>query len=71
MAQGIELPAPARLAAAQAQRWQRPLSQATHSLLLACPERDEAGDELHPHPLWDEVLARIGESGAARKAAVT
>jgi len=70
VAQGVELSAPARFAAAQAQRWQRPLLQTTHSLLLVCPDRDEAGEELHPHPLWDEVLARIGESGAARKAAV-
>lgn len=70
VAQGVELPEPARLAAAQAQRWQRPLLQATRSLLLVCPERDEAGEELHPHPLWDEVVARIGESGAARKASV-
>jgi hypothetical protein len=70
VAQGVELPTPARLAAAQAERWQRPLLHTTHSLLLVCPERDEAGDELHPHPFWDEVLARIGESGAARKAAV-
>jgi ATP-dependent helicase/nuclease subunit B len=70
VAQGVELPAPARLAAAQAERWQRPLFQATHSLLLVCPERDEAGDELHPHPFWDEVLARIGESGADHKVAV-
>ena len=69
-AQGVELPEPVRWAAAQAQRWQRPLLQATRSLLLVCPERDEAGEELHPHPLWDEVVARIGESGAARKAAV-
>lgn len=70
VARGVELPAPARLAAAQAQRWQRPLLQTTHSLLLVCPERDEAGEELHPHPFWDEVLARIGGSSAARKAAV-
>lgn len=70
VAQGVELPEPARVAAAQAQRWQRPLLQATRSLLLVCPERDEAGEELHPHPLWDEVVARIGESGAVRKASV-
>lgn len=70
VAQGVELPEPARWAVAQAQRWQRPLLQATRSLLLVCPERDEAGEELHPHPLWDEIVARIGESGGARKAAV-
>jgi len=70
VAQGVELPEPARVAAAQAQRWQRPLLQATRALLLVCPERDEAGEELHPHPLWDEVVARINESGAARTRSV-
>ena len=69
-AQGVELPAPARLAAAQAQRWQRPLLQTTQALLLVCPERDEADEELHPHPLWDEVLAHIGGPGAVRKGVV-
>ena len=70
LAQSVELPTPARFSAAQAQRWQRPLLQTTHSLLLVCSERDEAGEELHPHPFWDEVLARIDESGAERKTAV-
>lgn len=69
-AQGVDLPPLARLAAVQAQRWQRPLLQATRSLLFVCPGRDESGELLHPHPLWDELLARLDHSSEKRNAAV-
>ena len=55
---GIELPAPGTLAVAVARRWRRPLAQAAEALLLVCPRRAENGDELYPHPLWDEIEAR-------------
>ncbi len=68
--QGVDLPSLARLAAAQAQRWQRPLQHATRSLLLVCPGRDELGELLHPHPLWDELLARLDSPSEKRNVAV-
>jgi ATP-dependent helicase/nuclease subunit B len=58
--QGVALADPARLAAARARRWRRPLEQAVETLLLVCPERDVQGEELHPHPLWDEIVSRVG-----------
>lgn len=67
--QGVQLFEPARIAAAQALRWQRPLLQAERSLLLVCPRLSQAGETLHPHPLWDEVLARIDVPGVTHKAA--
>lgn len=66
----VALPAVAQLAASQAARWQRPLSQATQALVLVCPRADEGGDELHPHPLWDEVMARIEARGTERRVAL-
>ena len=42
-----------------AQRWRRPLDQASEVLLLVSPRTNEAGDESHPHPLWDEIGARL------------
>lgn len=65
---GCELPDPGREAAAIARRWRRPLEQAAGSLLLVCAERDLVGKERYPHPLWDELLARVSSSDARRKA---
>ena len=56
---GIELPSPAERAMRHAQRWRRPLDQASEVLLLVSPRTNEAGDESHPHPLWDEIGARL------------
>ena len=56
---GVALTPPANVAAAEARRWRRPLDQACEGLLLVCPETDTAGEELHPHPLWDEVVSRV------------
>lgn len=69
VAAGVELADPAHEAAGRAARWRRPLECATQALLLVCPERDEAGQPAHPHPLWDEVLARIAPASARRAAA--
>ncbi|MGE5359155.1 MAG: PD-(D/E)XK nuclease family protein [Bacteroidales bacterium] len=65
---GVSLADPARIAASQARRWRRPLDQAWETLLLVCPERDVAGEELHAHPLWDEIVARVPEKNARRYA---
>lgn len=56
---GVELPSPAERAVRQALRWRRPLDQASEALLLVSPRTDESGAESHPHPLWDEIEARI------------
>lgn len=53
----VELPDPGAKAVAAARRWRRPLEQATKALLLVCPETNERGEELFPHPLWDEIAS--------------
>lgn len=40
-------------------RWRRPLLQTRRKLMLCCPRRAMDGEELFPHPLWDEIEARI------------
>lgn len=64
-AAGIELPSPAAKAVRYAERWRRPLDQASEILLLVSPRVDEAGEESHPHPLWDEITARIDRTKAS------
>jgi ATP-dependent helicase/nuclease subunit B len=54
---GVILPDSALQANARAVRWRRPLTFTEQQLILICPARDAAGNELHPHPLWDELLA--------------
>ena len=58
-AHGCELPDPGGEAEALARRWRRPLDQASGLLLLVCAERDLVGREHYPHPLWDDLLARV------------
>lgn len=65
---GVQLPATASLAAARAARWQRPLLQAARALVLVCPLRDEAGEDQHVHPLYDEIMARVPTEHADRRA---
>jgi hypothetical protein len=50
--QRVALPDPEQRAADRAARWQRPLLQASETLLLVCPMTDASGAEAHPHPLW-------------------
>lgn len=65
---GIEIPEPGEEALRLAERWRRPLLCAEESLLLVAPHADEAGDESHPHPLWDEMAARVEESETMKRA---
>jgi len=65
---GVTLPDPGAAAAAQARRWRRPLDQAAEKLLLVCPETDIDGGDLHPHPLWDELVARVEAKNTRRVA---
>ena len=62
---GVSLPDPARAAVCNAERWTRPLFQANKALLLVCPLFDENGDDLHPHPLWDQIFANLADESAA------
>jgi hypothetical protein len=56
---GVELPSAAAAAMISAERWRRPLLQTTERLVLVSPEVGEDGSPVHPHPLWDEVVAGI------------
>lgn len=60
-AAGITPPDPGALMAAEARRWRRPLEQATGELVLVCPRTSETGERVHPHPLWDELVAGLVE----------
>lgn len=65
---GVELRDPGRVAAVEARHWRRPLDQAIERLLLVCPEKDIDGEDLHPHPLWDELVARVEAPNTRRVA---
>ncbi|HQP88671.1 MAG TPA: PD-(D/E)XK nuclease family protein [Thermoanaerobaculia bacterium] len=56
---GIEIEASGVESVRRALRWRRPLLYAGESLVLVAPHRDAAGDELHPHSLWDEITASL------------
>ena len=58
---GVVLPDSALLTTNQAKRWRRPLLYTSQQLILVCPKQDSSGEELHPHPLWDELLAASGD----------
>jgi hypothetical protein len=63
---GVELPDPGAEAVRQALRWRRPLEQTRETLLLVAPQRRENGDEDFPHPLWDELAARLTRADLQR-----
>ncbi len=49
-----------------AHRYKRPLWRANRTLLLVCPEVGVDGEQVHPHPLWDEITARLVRSDDRR-----
>ncbi len=55
----VHLPDRGREAEILARRWRRPLLAARSALLLVCPHKGEDGEDLFPHPLWDEVCASL------------
>lgn len=59
---GVVLESPAAAALRLSARWQRPLLQTSEALLLVAPRTNEAGEESHPHPLWDEIASRARDS---------
>lgn len=58
-AMGVVLPDLGLAAVRGAERWLRPLDQASESLVLVCPRKGVSGEDLHPHPLWDVILGRL------------
>lgn len=45
----------------EAKAWRRPLRHASGRLLLVMADADK-GEPCQPHPLWDELVAGVGES---------
>lgn len=66
---GVEIPNPAQAAVAMAERWRRPLLQATEKLILVCPDRGFNGEPQYPHPLWDEIIANLADPSRPELAA--
>jgi hypothetical protein len=54
---GVTSPDFALLMEGEAQRWRRPLTQASQALILVCPRTGESGEPNLIHPLWDELTA--------------
>lgn len=67
---GVDIPDPGEEAISLAERWRRPLLMAQGSLILVCPARGDAGEELFPHPLWDEVAARANGAKSLKVASL-
>lgn len=55
---GILLVDPTRRLAVEAAGWRRAILSARRRLVLAMPRWSE-GQELEPHPVWDEIVARF------------
>jgi len=62
---GIHLPDPGSQALQLADHWRRPLFQASEALLLVCPRHGADGEDLFPHPFWDELAGRHGTDALA------
>jgi ATP-dependent helicase/nuclease subunit B len=58
-AAGIALADPAARLAAEARGWRGAVFAARKRLVLAMP-RWSTGEPLDPHPIWDEIVARMG-----------
>ncbi len=56
---GFAPPSSSARAKAHAKAERRPLLHARQRLILCCPRRGDDGREQHPHPLWDELMARV------------
>jgi hypothetical protein len=58
-AAGVALLDPAERLTAEATSWRQVVLAARKRLVLAMP-RWAAGEALEPHPIWDEIVARLG-----------
>lgn len=65
---GVALPDPGEEALRRAARWRRPLLLARQRLVLVSPRTGVDGEASSPHPLWDEVVAKVpgGRAGLLR-----
>ncbi|MDP6946976.1 MAG: PD-(D/E)XK nuclease family protein, partial [Myxococcota bacterium] len=61
---GVAVADPGQQAQRQAIRWGHPLVRCTQRLLLVCPRTDESGEAQEPHPLWDEIRARVAKGAS-------
>lgn len=66
---GFDIGDPGIASSATAEGWRRAALAANRRLILALPSA-VAGDRPEPHPLWDEILGRLGAT-AADEARVT
>lgn len=64
---GVRLPSISELARRRAVAWRRPFLMASRSLWLVSPRHELNGDEATPHPTWDELVARLGDSRDAAR----
>lgn len=62
-AAGVLLADPAERLAAEARAWRQVVLAARQRLVLVMP-RWAAGEPLEPHPIWDEIVARLGATPA-------
>ena len=60
---GIVVPDPAARLEAEGRSWHQPILAARRRLVLTMP-RWAIGEALDPHPVWHELAARLGASGA-------
>jgi ATP-dependent helicase/nuclease subunit B len=64
-ATGVALLDPTERLVAEAKSWRQVVLAARKRMVLAMP-RWAAGEALEPHPIWDEIVARLGASDAER-----
>ncbi len=62
-AAGVRLADPAARLAAEADGWRQAILAARKRLVLTMP-RWAVGEALEPHPIWDEIVARLGADEA-------
>jgi len=60
---GVVLADPAERLAAEASGWRQAVLASRRRLVLAMP-RWAVGEALEPHPIWDEIVARVGAEDA-------
>jgi hypothetical protein len=63
---GVVIPSVPESTRIATEAWRRPFILAGERLVLVCPWVDEAGEPAFPHPVWDEVRARLSRAQEAR-----
>lgn len=62
---GVVLPDPGDQAERLSALWRRPFEQAAEALILVSPQVGVDGEEVFPHPIWDEVVAPLDDADKA------